>query len=103
MNAPRERRSPAPALASGLDRAGIIRSGSLDTTNVREAESLAPIWRGALGEMALDVAACALTLAGFAPCVSMPVIENAISRLRDAVVEIGRTFREAEAAETTRG
>ncbi len=41
MIAPPEMRSPAPALASGMDRAGIVRNDRLDTTKQESPEAFA--------------------------------------------------------------
>ena len=38
MNAPPEMRGPAPALTSGMDRAGIVRSKIIDTASPESVE-----------------------------------------------------------------
>lgn len=55
--------------------------------------------RDAIAELALDLAATAEIVADHAPRSTLPTIERAIHALRAAVLMIGQTFREAEAAE----
>jgi hypothetical protein len=55
--------------------------------------------RDTIAELALDLAATAEILADHAPRATLPTLEKAIHALRAAVLMIGQTFREAEAAE----
>jgi hypothetical protein len=57
------------------------------------------IARDAIAELALDLSALAEIVADHAPRASLPALEKAIHGLRDGVLMIGQTFREAEAAE----
>lgn len=58
--------------------------------------------RDTIAELALDLAAIAEIVADHAPRATLPAIERAILALRAAVLMIGQTFREAEAAESGR-
>lgn len=55
--------------------------------------------RDAIAELALDVRALAELVADNAPRASLSTLEKAIHGLRAGVLMIGKTFREAEAAE----
>ena len=54
--------------------------------------------RAAISEMAFDSAALAKIIGVDAARAPLPVIEQAIFALRDSVVTLGKTLREAEAS-----
>lgn len=64
--------------------------------HTRQLDSLEEVYRYTISEMAFDLGQASLTLAGFAPRVSYPVMEEAIGRMRIAAITICQTFREAE-------
>ncbi len=66
MNAPPEMRSPAPALASGMDRAGIVRNNNIDTTSLESTEAFAAEYVARRCRVTLPMARVVVALAGIA-------------------------------------
>lgn len=81
---------------SSLVKSAASREGGMTPEPRCASELSEALGRDTISDMALDLAACAHAVDGFAHCVSLPVLEEAISRLREATVAICATFREME-------